>query len=291
MIRAEGPPILKLQDIPEELLFMILCWVEDLDLQTGLNVSRLLRRLSSDIILVKHLLRRNSSRLEARLYTGNPQRPSREDLVTLNIIKGPTREHMRRILATGGYLGSPTLRALLEARKGLENWSRKRNLTKRIEARLNIQQLSERNVIPREALPKSSTTHGAQRTVIQPTLLPKVMLLRKALTRNALNKALTRRMKSEDWEASDLNQMHRIIAPTSSLAPKLAKTAFELNQRLRNRNASEGFKKRAKLEALQETKILPEIHIAALICPNIRSKINIFEHGGLPSPPASPPRK
>ncbi|TPX50609.1 hypothetical protein SeLEV6574_g00817 [Synchytrium endobioticum] len=270
-------PRMKLLDLPEELLFLILMSVEDFDLQKLRNTCPRLLSLASDVVLLRHFLQRNSQRVSSRLFD-RPQRPNREELVAKNIMRGPSSRAMVTALREGRYLGSPRFRAVYEAQRGMERWAKAKSLLKGLSSRPAIESLSERNVIPREALNRfvfcGAITSPPRRVKqgLSPSLVPRAMKLCKAFTRNTVNHLLAKRMDPEKFSKSDVNKLQRITAVP--LSAQYAAQALNLHFHLTSQRVLSSLIARPKVEELDAIKILKnDANTALLLCPAVRPKI------------------
>lgn len=93
--------LMNLQTIPQEILFIVLLNLADVDIQVLLRVNKTFRLMAKDKVLWwKILTKRNPMFLDKRLFRQN--RPSRLELIQSNIlaIGQPT-------LAEGSYLNGP----------------------------------------------------------------------------------------------------------------------------------------------------------------------------------------
>jgi len=61
-----------------------------------------MHRLVNDVVLYRFLLRRAASRINVKLFNGNPQRPTRETLASRNILRGVG---VSRQVSEGQYIG------------------------------------------------------------------------------------------------------------------------------------------------------------------------------------------
>ncbi len=92
---------MNLQEIPQEILFIVLLNLTDIDIQQLLRVNKYFRSMAQDKVLWwKILTKRNPLFLDKRLFRQN--RPSRLELVKSNILAIG-----RASVSEGSYLGGP----------------------------------------------------------------------------------------------------------------------------------------------------------------------------------------
>ncbi|KAJ3416058.1 hypothetical protein HDV05_003417 [Chytridiales sp. JEL 0842] len=257
--KARKSPVNRiLARVPEEVWMRFLMFVEDTDLPSLSNTSRLLQRLCADHILHHHFHLRNKYRLNSLLFQ-TPQRPTRLDLARSNIIPGLS---MERRLTMGDYVYSElSVRAFL-ASQILDREMKIQQLHRGLTARPQLEEVSARNLIP--PLLSSSSFVGTR-------LLTKVMRLEKEMKLDALRRQLRTRKSKQDLKEIGLGKAF-------TLPPTLLPQALLLDHHLRKLLLVSQLIKRPSPTVLTSLKVLKEdAGAAVLICPSIKDRLEFFE--------------
>ncbi|KAG0040815.1 hypothetical protein BGZ82_008873 [Podila clonocystis] len=131
-------------ELPDEILYHLLTFVEDIDLQTLTITCKRLRGIAMDGPLRRHiLLKRTPARLNSYLST----RPSRDTLATKNILRGI---HIQQHIRQGQYIGGDTAVRSYNILCRLERQMVSIKISRKLRARPNWHELVERRLIPEE---------------------------------------------------------------------------------------------------------------------------------------------
>ncbi|KAG0348894.1 hypothetical protein BG005_011273 [Podila minutissima] len=131
-------------ELPDEILYHLLTYVEDIDLQTLAITCKRLRSIAMDGPLRRHiLLKRTPARLNSYLST----RPSRDTLATKNILRGI---HIHQHIRQGHYIGGDTAVRSYNILCRLERQMVSIKISKKLRARPDWHELVERRLIPEE---------------------------------------------------------------------------------------------------------------------------------------------
>ncbi|KAJ3167279.1 hypothetical protein HDU88_002197 [Geranomyces variabilis] len=185
--------------LPEEIWSHTLTFVEDLDLQTLVRTSRLLRRLASDRLLWHlHLQPRSAHRIANALIL--PQRPSRADLITANILRTttPIRDLDR------AYINGPARVAQWMAQEDLRKFFVYRALKRALEGRVTFDELGD------EGFSQKNTVRSCS---YNPVFLATQVSLEKKLTKSEIFKNLAHRPSVGSLESMKLLR----TGPTTAL--------------------------------------------------------------------------
>ncbi|KAG0083454.1 hypothetical protein BGZ92_010757, partial [Podila epicladia] len=131
-------------ELPDEILYHLLTYVEDIDLQTLAITCKRLRGIAMDGPLRRHiLLKRTPARLNSYLLT----RPSRDTLATKNILRGI---HIQQHIRQGHYIGGDTAVRSYNILCRLERQMVSIKISRKLRARPDWHDLVERRLIPQE---------------------------------------------------------------------------------------------------------------------------------------------
>ncbi|KFH64575.1 hypothetical protein MVEG_09308 [Podila verticillata NRRL 6337] len=131
-------------ELPDEILYHLLTYVEDIDLQTLAITCKRLRGIAMDGPLRRHiLLKRTPARLNSYLST----RPSRDTLANKNILRGI---HVRQHIRQGQYIGGDTAVRSYNILCRLERQMVSIKISRKLRARPDWHELVERRLIPEE---------------------------------------------------------------------------------------------------------------------------------------------
>ncbi|KAF9327675.1 hypothetical protein BG006_009071 [Podila minutissima] len=131
-------------ELPDEILYHLLTYVEDIDLQTLAITCKRLRGIAMDGPLRRHiLLKRTPARLNSYLST----RPSRDTLATKNILRGI---HIQQHIRQGHYIGGDTAVRSYNILCRLERQMVSIKISKKLRARPDWHELVERRLIPED---------------------------------------------------------------------------------------------------------------------------------------------
>ncbi|KAJ3184645.1 hypothetical protein HDU87_004048 [Geranomyces variabilis] len=196
---AQQPHPHDLPVLPEEIWSHTLTFVEDLDLQTLARTSRMLRRLASDRLLWHlHLHPRSAHRIANALIL--PQRPSRADLITANILRTttPIRDLDR------AYINGPARVAQWMAQEDLRKFFVYRALKRALEGRVTFDELGD------EGFSQKNTVRSCS---YNPVFLATQVSLEKKLTKSEIFKNLAHRPSVGSLESMKLLR----TGPTTAL--------------------------------------------------------------------------
>ncbi|RUS22370.1 hypothetical protein BC937DRAFT_89490 [Endogone sp. FLAS-F59071] len=241
---------------PDELLFQLLTFVDDTDLQSVSQTSHRLRRLSTDAILWHHIHHRNTARVRHLLTSS--ARPSRELLASRNILLGVAIVDKLR---QGSYIYGPQCARSFELMSRFSRSMIRAKLNRGLKRRPPLEDLVSKNVVPRELVihcPRAEvgSLYGAgERASLEapdwaylhkgmsPSLLPRVNTLRKALFRDALSRHLHNRPTMEQMRENGLMKTQH-IARGAPISPTLIQRQLKLSALLNNLSLSRVFPKR-----------------------------------------------
>ncbi|KAJ3161054.1 hypothetical protein HDU86_007673 [Geranomyces michiganensis] len=185
--------------LPEEIWSHTLTFVEDTDLQTLARTSRLLRRLASDRLLWHlHLHPRSAHRIANALIL--PQRPSRADLITANILR--TTTPVRDL--DHAYINGPARVAQWMAQEDLRKFFVYRALKRALEGRMSFDELGD------EGFSQKNTVRSCS---YNPVFLATQVSLEKKLTKSEIYKNLAHRPSVGSLESMKLLR----TGPTTAL--------------------------------------------------------------------------
>ncbi|KAJ3190959.1 hypothetical protein HK101_008205 [Irineochytrium annulatum] len=258
-------------------------FLDDPDLRSLSRTCRALLRLSRDEVLWRAIHARNIRRVDALLFSHNPQRPSRVDLAATHIMRGRALE---RRLSEGDYIGGSAAVRAYEAFVGMEKRSTVKALVKGLGGRMGMEELARKGLIPQEV---------GREGACSPTLVHKVVTLRRQMRSDALTRQLRSRISAEVLREMGVakSKSHTVITYNPSLHPK----AVELDRRLFEIKLVSKLVRRPSASILENMKVLPtNPATASMICPPIRSKVEYYEalmmidDSSPPSSAASSPR-
>ncbi|CEI68810.1 unnamed protein product [Fusarium venenatum] len=162
-----------LEDLPNEVLFHIMGFLDVNDLLSTSRTSHLLRDISQAPILHHYRLLRVRTDLTSRLWS--PSRPSLADLITRSIFRTNTSIVSRRLA-----------RSLVSIR-----------LSRRLAARPSVASLVERSVLPKECVPGMASVHVA------PAIVAKKKAIEKEKVKDGLRQWIASRWRREVRERQD----------------------------------------------------------------------------------------
>ncbi|KAF5583257.1 f-box domain protein [Fusarium subglutinans] len=162
-----------LEDLPNEVLFHIMGFLDVNDLLSTSRTSHLLRDISQAPILHHYRLQRARINLPSRL--SSPSRPTLADLITRSIFMTHTSIVSRKLA-----------RSLVSIR-----------LSRRLAARPSALALVERSVLPKECVPGMSSVHVA------PAIVAKKKAIEKERVKDGLRQWIASRWKREVKERQD----------------------------------------------------------------------------------------
>ncbi|RGP76121.1 f-box domain-containing [Fusarium sporotrichioides] len=162
-----------LEDLPNEVLFHIMGFLDVNDLLSTSRTSHLLRDISQAPILHHYRLLRARKDLTLRLWS--PSRPSLADLIARSIFRTNTSIVSRRLA-----------RSLVSIR-----------LSRRLAARPSAASLVERSVLPKECVPGMASVHVA------PAIVAKKKAIEKEKVKDGLRQWIASRWKREVRERQD----------------------------------------------------------------------------------------
>ncbi|ESU11307.1 hypothetical protein FGSG_05358 [Fusarium graminearum PH-1] len=162
-----------LEDLPNEVLFHIMGFLDVNDLLSTSRTSHLLRDISQAPILHHYRLLRVRTDLTSRLWS--PSRPSLADLIARSIFRTNTSIVSRRLA-----------RSLVSIR-----------LSRRLAARPSAASLVERSVLPKECVPGMSSVHVA------PAIVAKKKAIEKEKVKDGLRQWIASRWRREVRERQD----------------------------------------------------------------------------------------
>ncbi|KAJ3214570.1 hypothetical protein HDU67_001490 [Dinochytrium kinnereticum] len=251
--------------VPEEVWMFMLMFVDDVDLQTLSKTCRLLNRLTKDALLWRSVHLRNKGKVHTLLFKF-PQRATRERLAVMNIMRGRCLE---RKLSEGQYVGGAAAVRAYEAYMRIQKESTMKAVTKGLEDRPPMNEMSLKNLLPQEV-----KTGNGERGSCSPRLIPKVLNLKKAMTLDSLKKQLRTRISVEGFRESGVAKTHTVTAYNPSIHSK----AVELDKRLCEIHLVSKLVRRPSAGILESMKVLHTTpDTAVLICPSIKSKLDFFE--------------
>ncbi|KAG0340601.1 hypothetical protein BG000_011643 [Podila horticola] len=131
-------------ELPDEILYHLLTYVEDIDLQTLVITCKRLRGIAMDGPLRRHILLK---RTPARLNSYLSSRPSRDTLATKNILRGI---HIQQHIRQGQYIGGDTAVRSYNILCRLERQMLSIKISRKLRARPDWHELVERRLIPEE---------------------------------------------------------------------------------------------------------------------------------------------
>ncbi|KAJ3102596.1 hypothetical protein HDU96_009585 [Phlyctochytrium bullatum] len=243
--------------VPEELWMFMLMFLDDVDLQNLGKTCRLLQRLTRDALLWKAMNVKNKGRLEVLLFK-TPQRATREWLAQSNIMRGRCLE---RKLSEGQYIGGDSAVRAYEAFIKIQMEATKKAVSKGLEERPPVSEMSEKNLIPPEV-----TAHTGS---CSPRLIPKVIDLKKAMTLDSLKKQLRSRITVENFKELGVAKTHTV----TTYNPTIHSKAVQLDKRLCEIHLVSKLIKRPSATLLESMNVLPPSPDNALwITPNVRSR-------------------
>ncbi|KAF9304583.1 hypothetical protein BGZ74_001175 [Mortierella antarctica] len=129
-------------ELPDEILYHLLTYVEDIDLQTLAITCKRLRSIAMDGPLRRHILLK---RTPARLNSYLSARPSRDTLATKNILRGI---HIHQHIRQGHYIGGDTAVRSYNILCRLERQMVSIKISKKLRVRPDWHELVERRLIP-----------------------------------------------------------------------------------------------------------------------------------------------
>ncbi|KAF4961298.1 hypothetical protein FGADI_316 [Fusarium gaditjirri] len=165
------PP--SLEDLPNEVLFHIMGFLDVNDLLSTSRTSHLLRDISQAPILHHYRLQRARINLPSRL--SSPSRPTLADLIARSIFRTHTSIVSRKLA-----------RSLVSIR-----------LSRRLAARPSAAALVERSVLPKECVPGMASVHVA------PAIVAKKKAIEKERVKDGLRQWIASRWKREVKERQD----------------------------------------------------------------------------------------
>ncbi|KAI8824283.1 uncharacterized protein EV422DRAFT_519584 [Fimicolochytrium jonesii] len=267
-------------EVPKEVWALVFTFVEDVDLQTLARVCRLFHILATDRILWKiYLASRNRRRVSSRLFH-MPQRPSRRDLVALNILRTtPFRENNGTT-----YVNSPVRVAHWVAQQSIRKLFIYKSLGKSLRDRPSVEELALRNVIPMADVRCQGTVSRSGSDVgdglgapCSPKLMTRALKLNKALKEDKLRKSLRSRITVEDLRKMGVAKTHQVMK-YCAYHPTMLATQVELDKRLTSSRIFTSLNHRPTVESLECMKVLrTSPTTAAMLCPNIKPKLRFFE--------------
>ncbi|KAI1319856.1 hypothetical protein EDD11_002850 [Mortierella claussenii] len=143
--------------LPDEILYHLLTFVEDTDMQTLALVNKQLRCITMDGPLRRHILLK---RTPARLQSSLSDRPSRDTLAKQNILRGI---HIRQHIQDGQYIGGPTAVRSYQISCRLERQMVSIRIAKKLKTRPDWTELVDRGLIPEEMFMKEEELETKQK--------------------------------------------------------------------------------------------------------------------------------
>lgn len=188
------------------------------------------------------------------------RRPNRLDLIRSNIIRGVNARQIR----AGSYINGPVMKIMHEAQVKLERNMRQQIVVRSLTARPPLKLMEQKGLM----------IHSAGREPISSILQPRVVALRRALQRLALNKKLARR-RSIGEIIGDGVVMKGVSSVDS--ASSLARTRVELERRFSEQTINSKIIHRPSASDVERVFDGNTRLIAQMVCPNVKPKIKLFE--------------
>ncbi|KAF9929240.1 hypothetical protein BGZ75_000161 [Mortierella antarctica] len=144
-------------EIPDEILYHLLTYAEDTDLQNLALTCKRLRSIALDGPLRRHIL---LIRTPARLNSSLSARPSRDVLATQNILRGI---HVRQNIQQGQYIGGAASVRSYHVSCRLERQMVSLRIAKKLRVRPDWTELVERGLIPAEMFVTQEDSEAKQK--------------------------------------------------------------------------------------------------------------------------------
>ncbi|KAJ3313248.1 hypothetical protein HDV04_002232 [Boothiomyces sp. JEL0838] len=247
-----------LEQLPLEILLSILLFVPDTDLRTMTLVSKKFRTLATDPILWKMIFtERNLNQVSFLLSKAD--RPDRLDLVRRNILRSSSSiTSLTNDINTGSYYSGPFGVTSYQISVLLKQLQQKRVLTRHLQKRPTIEDLSQRNLVTSSS--------------IAPSLHAQILTLTKEFKRMRLAAQMSKR--------KSVNQLPKNIAGSaqSFISKNLYPVYGIMERKLLKRQLRNGLVERSDISIIDSRKLIRnEPYLASLICPSIRPKIKYYE--------------
>ena len=214
-------------------------------------------RITSDLTFWQTVMRsKNSAKVDSLLFTSNPQRPKREDLISLGVIQG--MPGISRVVANGGYLGGHIVQWGFIAHRELQKYFIVSLVQRCLTFRPTLGELKRKLLIPPEVKDQSAE------------VLEKSLKLKRRLRKDKLERKLKIRRSWDDLRDRGIlkspKTTHALLFPTSQLLTT-AITKQNLLAQLQQRKSVVNV-----MVLLHE-----DASTASMICPSVRPKIRYFE--------------